>query len=262
MLQTWSVTTPAKTQPTQSSRRMAKTTLRSGTTRIMERLGLQIWVKLLPLDFIQFFKRRCIFCRGILRADKKLQWARPWSKLQKELCCTNKAQTDEFVRAFRDHRMSSTPRIQCQTIESQAKDISDSSDVPTSCTPRNCEANFSVVWLKWCHVSLCLLTVQQLSFSAMFTNCFILSGCLKAFGVIYLELLDMYNAGEFVTSLASTMNTLTGVVYSKYISFSLYYSTLSNIDVFGEFKVWFLLSLVSKRDWDGHTEQGVQDHLQ
>ncbi len=40
---------------------------------------------------------------------------------------------------------------------------------------------------------------------------FFMGGSLKAFGVIYVELLDFFDAGEFLSSLPSTINTLTGV---------------------------------------------------
>ncbi len=41
------------------------------------------------------------------------------------------------------------------------------------------------------------------------------SASLKSFGVIYVELLEVYNAGEFMTSLNSTVHNLCGIFYSK-----------------------------------------------
>ncbi len=55
--------------------------------------------------------------------------------------------------------------------------------------------------------------------AALFASATIISGGMKAFGVVYLELLDIYDVGEFLTSLASAMNTLTGVFYSKCMVF-------------------------------------------
>ena len=45
-----------------------------------------------------------------------------------------------------------------------------------------------------------------------------MGGTFKSFGVIYIGLVELYQAGEFTTSLVSVINTVIGCIGCKYIN--------------------------------------------
>ena len=52
-------------------------------------------------------------------------------------------------------------------------------------------------------------------FSALFMALFFVGGAFKAFGVVYVQLLDTYKAGELLTSSVSTVNLVMGFLFGR-----------------------------------------------